>query len=93
MANACLQLAKYEEALAWARKSARRHPDNLPAHHVLAASAAHLGRGQEAEAAIGDVLERDPALTIARLKEIYPVARYKNLDGFIDGLRKAGLPE
>jgi hypothetical protein len=33
------------------------------------------------------------ALTIARLKEIYPVARYKNLEGFIEGLRKAGLPE
>ena len=93
MANACMQLGNYEEALAWARKTARRHPDNLPAHHVLAASAAQLGRRQEAEAAVRDVLEMDPALTIARLKEIYPVARYKNLEGFIEGLRKAGLPE
>ncbi len=93
MANACMQLGNYEEALAWARKSARRHPDNLPAHHVLAASAAQLGRRQEAEAAVRDVLEMEPALTIARLKEIYPVARYKNLEGFIEGLRKAGLPE
>ncbi|MCH9053473.1 MAG: adenylate/guanylate cyclase domain-containing protein [Proteobacteria bacterium] len=93
MATAWMQLGNYEEALAWARKSARRHPDNLPAHHVLAASAAQLGRRQEAEAAVRDVLERDPALTIARLKEIYPVAGYKNLEGFIDGLRKAGLPE
>ena len=93
MANACMQLGNYEKALAWARKSARRHPDNLPAHHVLAASAAQLGRRQEAEAAVRAVLEMDPALTISRLKEIYPVARYNNLEGFIDGLRKAGLPE
>ena len=34
-------------------------------------------------------LELDPELTISRLKEIFPVARYKNLDG----LGKAGLPK
>ncbi len=38
-------------------------------------------------------LEIDPELTISRLKEIYPVARYKNLDGFLDGLGKAGVLE
>ncbi len=92
MATAHMQLGDYEGAVAWARRSVRLHPDHLPAHHVLAASAAQLGRQEEAEAAIRDLLEMDPALTIARLKEIYPVARYRNLEGFIEGLKKAGLP-
>ncbi len=51
------------------------------------------GPSSGAASAVRDLLGRDPAFTIARLEEIYPVARYKNLDGFIEGLRKAGLTE
>ena len=38
-------------------------------------------------------LKLDPDLTVSRLEEIYPIAGYKNLDSYLDGLRKAGLPE
>jgi hypothetical protein len=38
-------------------------------------------------------LELDPKLTVSRVLEIYPISNYKNLDAYIDGLRKAGLPE
>jgi hypothetical protein len=38
-------------------------------------------------------LELHPKLTISRLQEIFPIANYKNLDVYLDGLRKAGLPE
>ncbi len=39
------------------------------------------------------LLELDPDLTIKRLLETFPLSRYRNLDGMLDGLRKAGLPE
>ena len=93
LATAHLQLADYEEAAAWARKSVRQHAYNAPAHHVLAACCAHLGRTEEAGAAVARSLELDPAMTISRLKAIYPVSGYRNLDGFLDGLRKAGLAD
>ena len=93
LATAHLQLADYEEAAAWARKSVRQHAYNAPAYHVLAACCAHLGRTEEAGAAVTRSLELDPAMTISRLKAIYPVSGYKNLDGFVEGLRKAGLLE
>ncbi len=48
LAAARLQLADYEEAAAWARKSVRQHAYNAPAHHVLAACCAHLGQTEEA---------------------------------------------
>ena len=92
LATAHLQLADYEEAAAWARKSVREHAYNAPAHHVLAACCAHLERTEEAAAAVTRSLELDPAMTIPRLKAIYPVSGYRNLDGFLDGLRKAGVP-
>lgn len=32
-------------------------------------------------------------MTVSRLTAIYPVSGYRNLDGFLDGLRKAGLAD
>ena len=93
IASAHMQRQRYEEATSWARKSVRQHRYNLPAYHVLAASCAQLGQLDEARKAVSQLLELDSELTISRLQKIYPVAKYENLDGFLDGLRKAGLSE
>ena len=47
----------------------------------------------EAREAIADARKLDPKLTISRLVAIYPIARLRNLDGFLEGLRKAGLAD
>jgi tetratricopeptide (TPR) repeat protein len=88
-----MQEQRYEDAASWARKAIRQHRYNLPAYHVVAASCVHLGQLEEAKETIRQLLELDPELTVTRLQQIYPVAKYKNLDSFLDGLRKAGLPE
>ena len=93
MATAHMQLENYEEAAKWARKSIHIHPDNLSAHHVLVASLAQSNRQEDAEAALADLMALDPELTVGGLKERYPIAGYRNLDGFIEGLGKAGLPD
>jgi adenylate cyclase len=93
LAIAHMQEQRYEDAASWARKSIRQHRYNLPAYHVMAASYSHRDRLNEAKETIQQLLELDPELTISRLQEIYPVASYKNLDSFLDGLRRAGLPE
>lgn len=93
LATARLQLGDYEKALDWARRSLRRHGDHLPAHHVLVASLARLDRQEEAEAALRDLLALDPGLTVAGLRERYAIDGYRNLEGFLDGLKMAGLPE
>jgi len=91
LAVAHMQLKNYEQAASWGRKAVRLHRDNLPAHHMLVASLAQLGRLEEAEAALDELLDLDPGLTIEGLKKRYPIAGYHNLDGFIEGLKKAGL--
>ena len=93
LAIAHIQEQRYEDAASWARKSIRQHRYNLPAYHVLAASCTHRDRLDEAKETIQQLLELDPELTITRLQEIYPVANHKNLGSFLDGLRRAGLPE
>jgi TolB-like protein/DNA-binding SARP family transcriptional activator len=93
MATGFLQLERYEEAANWARKSLRRHPENLSAKYVLAASLAHADQLKEAKAVVAELLEHDAEMTISRFRVAHQVARYRNLEGFLEGLRKAGLPE
>ncbi len=92
LGNAHMQLGDYETAASWARKAVRQHRHNVAAYYVLAASAAQAGHTEEARGAVRDLLELDPEATITRMHAIYPVARYRNLEGYLEGLRQAGLP-
>ena len=91
LAVAHMQLKNYQEAASWGKKAIRLHRDNLPPHYVLVASLAQMGRQEEAEAALGKLLDLEPGLTIGGLKKRFPIAGYRNLDGFLEGLKKAGL--
>jgi tetratricopeptide (TPR) repeat protein len=93
IAAAHLQEMRYNEAAEAAKKAIQLYGYVMLAHLILAASCAHLGRLDEARAAKERSLELNPELTISRLLEIYPVAKYKNLNAYIEGLRKAGFPE
>jgi len=84
---------RYQEAADAAKKALQFNNYMVPAHLILAASCAHLGRLAEAQAAIKQSLQLNPGLTIGRLTEFFPIARYKNLGAYLDGLRKAGLPD
>ena len=92
IADANLQDMRYREAADAAKKALQINNYAVPAYLTLAASCAHLGRMDEARAAIEQSLHLNPKLTLARLAEFFPIARYKNLNAFLDGLRKAGLP-
>jgi TolB-like protein/Tfp pilus assembly protein PilF len=92
MATGNLQLGNYQEAADWANKSIRRHPDYLSSKYILAASLAQLDRNSELKATVSEIMAVDPAISVDRFVKIHPVARYRNLDGFLEGLKKAGLP-
>ena len=93
LATAHFQLAEYDESARWARLSVEKHRYNLPAYQILAAALAHLGRTDEANTWLERLTELDPEITISRIQAIYPISRYRNLDAFLEGLRKAGFPE
>ena len=93
IAESHLQELRYEEAAKAAKKAVQLNNYVIPAHLVLGASCAHLGRLDEAQAAIKESLKLNPELTVPRLPEFFPISNFKNLDDYLDGLRKAGLPE
>jgi adenylate cyclase len=90
MGYAFIELRRFDEAIAAARKAQRHNPPFAGADRCLASAFAHLGRDAEAHEAAARVLELDPAFTISAL-----IARggQSNSKLLIEGLRKAGLPE
>ncbi len=93
IAEAHLQELRYEEASDFAKRALRHNEILAPAHHIIAAAFAHLGRDAAARQALKAALEINSDLTIGNFPDLYPVARLKNLDAYLDGLRKAGLPD
>ena len=84
--GAYIGLGRFDEAAIAARKSIGKHPTFLTAHLCLASALAHLGRKEEAAEAARRTLELQPDFRIAsRAGHWSPL--------YIEGLRKAGLPE
>jgi adenylate cyclase len=85
-----IELRRFEEAVIAARKAQRQNPSYSPIHRCLASAFALLGRDAEAREAATHLLQLDPAFTMSAW-----IARggQENSKLFIEGLRKAGLPE
>ena len=90
MGLAFIELGRFDEAIVAGKKAQRHNPSFPVAYRCLASAFAHLGRNAEAREAAMRVLELDPAFTISPLIAWGGLARAKL---FIEGLRKAGLPE
>jgi len=87
-------MEQFEEAANSFERTLKRNPENYMPLLYLGAAYAHLGRGQEAAAAIEKLSKVLPIFCVdfvSRCRSIYkdPV----DLDRLLDGLRKAGMPE
>ena len=83
---------KFEDAVVWCERAIKEDPNFISAYRVLASSLAHLGRLEDARATIAKVLTLQPNSTIERAAR----AGYRQPEHmaiWLDGLRKAGLPE
>lgn len=90
MGTALIELRRFDEAIAAAKKAQRQNPSYAFTYRCLASAFAHVGRDAEARKAAAHLLEVDPAFTIsARMGRV----RRSHVKLLIEGLRKAGLPE
>src|SRR3982075_1365866 len=86
---AFIELRRFDEAIGVGKKSLRQKL-YVATYRCLASAFAHLGRDAEAHDAAARVLEIDPAFTISAFIDR---GGQSNAKLFIEGLRKAGLPE
>jgi adenylate cyclase len=93
---ACNLLQQDEAAADWARK-AIHEPRAAGAGYwpyaVLASALGNFGNIAEAREAIDEALQRKPDLSLAYLETTLPTKQPGGLETFLDGMRKAGLPE
>ena len=90
---ALILLKRHEEALEWAMKSARQANAGWLIHAILASALGHLGRADEARKAGDDTLNLKPDFLVSFIARTIPFKNPAHLEHFLDGLRKAGLPE
>jgi TolB-like protein len=90
-------LGRYEEAVAWQRRSIESNGNNPTSHFHLAAALSHLGRLEEARAAARVGLALDPRFTIASFRAANILsdtpAHLAWRKRLCEGMRKAGVPE
>jgi TolB-like protein/class 3 adenylate cyclase/Flp pilus assembly protein TadD len=94
MAN--LLMGKEDEAIVWLGQSIETNRNYPGAHLFLGAAYAHLGRIEEARAAVAAGLALDPSFTIARRRAMpfsLNATYLKQIERFYEGLRLAGAPE
>ena len=85
---------RYEKAIEWATRSLRDAPHFESALRNKVVACAHLGLVKEVNSEIARLLELQPDLTVARFTARYAVTLSPEvLDIYVEGYRKAGLPE
>jgi len=92
-AAAHFHAGRYELAIGWADRVLAAQPDYRPALRFKASACAHLGRMEEAHDCLKRMFHLEPGLTIARVKASAPPFPTELLNRYVEGLRKAGLPE
>ena len=93
-AHAHFFAGRYDEASAWAEKALQNAPDHPAVLRIDAASAALGGRPERARRSIARLLERNPKLRVSGLREVMgPYRRAVDANKYVEGLRRAGLPD
>jgi TolB-like protein len=90
MSVALIGLGRFDEAVSAARKAVRLNPLFAFTYRCLASALAHLERDAEAREAVAGLLELDPNF---RISERVARGDALGLRSYVDGLRKAGVPE
>jgi tetratricopeptide (TPR) repeat protein len=81
---------RYDDAVTFAKRSLQSRSEQPGAYRLLAASYGHLGRTEEATAALEALLRLAPDLSAAQLRVFLPPVI---VERYVEGLRKAGWKE
>ena len=93
-ALAYIFLGQYERAVEPARAALRVPNCQYWANAHLAAALGHLNRAAEAKAALQDLMARKPGFTVGYARDhLFYIEDARQLDRYLDGLRKAGVPD
>lgn len=89
-----LFLGEFETAAEWAEKATRTPNAQYWSNAHLAAALGHMDRAAEARAAVDGLLQRKPDFTCGFARShLFYIKDKTQLETYIEGLRRAGVPE
>jgi len=83
---------RYDDAITFLSEALKARPEFQGAQRALCVSLANAGRLQEAQKVLALLIRQQPGLSIAWVKQNLPFPGTV-MERYLDGLRKAGLPE
>jgi tetratricopeptide (TPR) repeat protein len=86
-------LGRYPEAVEAFNEALTRNENAFLPRLYLAASYVRLGRQDDAEWEIEQVLVQSPSATVSRVAETLPYENQDQMNVFLEDLRQAGLPK
>jgi adenylate cyclase len=92
-ATAHFVAGRLDEALAVAELALSQNPFFSPATRVAAAAAGLLNQAELSKKYVAQLAILDPSLTTSNLTERVSFKHRSNVERFVDGLRRAGLPD
>ncbi len=93
MADAHLFMHQYDDAVGWAKKALRQPNFQWSRYAVLIAALGHLGRLGEAEHYLEELRAHRPDFSTALVRDTHLITDADDMGHYLEGLRKAGLPE
>jgi len=90
---AALLAERYQEAVRFTEEAREANPEFPDIYAVLASASGHLGNTASARTALDQLLRRMPGLTANDERLTRPFVQMVDRERFLEGLRKAGLPE
>ena len=92
-AQANYQLGRYSEAVSLLKRRILRNPETDASRALLAASYGQMGLFEKAREAWRELLRVNPGYSIEQRRKVMPYKNPEDFELFVEGLRKAGLPE
>jgi TolB-like protein/class 3 adenylate cyclase/Tfp pilus assembly protein PilF len=84
---------RYLDALSIAKKAMSERPNLILPICIATASAALAGKTDEAQRLLASLDKLEPELSVSNLTNVFSFLRTEDFERWVDGLRKAGLPD
>jgi DNA-binding SARP family transcriptional activator/Tfp pilus assembly protein PilF len=83
----------YEEAIKVGKRAVKANPEFSNGYKPLIAAMGQLGLIEEAKPYVEKLMSLEPKFTIRGFAKIYPIKKDSDRDRYMEGLRRAGIPE
>jgi len=94
LAEAYFHLGDYDQAVLWSRRALRGAiAPRLWGRATFLAAMGHKGDMDGAKRVLTEMLAQRPEFSLSFTRKHYPITLPEAVDRFVDGLRKAGVPE